>query len=284
MILITDSGSTKADWILGDNGKVVNQFNTIGFNPYFFDEKGIADELKKNNDLLSISKDVDKIYFFGAGCSSKERNEIVRKGLQQIFPDADIHVNHDVMASAIATCGDQPGIACIIGTGSNSCYYDGKDVKPNNYGLGYILGDEASGSYLGKLLITHYLYGILPEDLTNEFNKVYGVTGKDTVINHVYKQPGANVWLSSFANFLTDRNEHPWVREKVRNAFDLFLDLFVCSYPDYQQMTVHFIGSIAWFFKDILKEATIAKNVKTGKIIRKPIHDLAEFYLSRNAD
>jgi N-acetylglucosamine kinase-like BadF-type ATPase len=283
MILVCDSGSTKADWILGANGKVTGEFNTIGFNPYFQDIDTIETELRAQPEIMSVSDQVDSIYFFGAGCSSKERNAIVEVGLKRVFRKAYIEVNHDVLASAIATCGDQPGIACIIGTGSNSCYFDGKEVQPNNYGLGYIMGDEASGSYLGKLLLTHYLYGILPDDLTRQFNEVYGPTGKDYVINHVYKMPGANVWLASYAQFLTDRKDHPWVKEQVLKAFDTFLRLFVCSYPDYKNLQVHFIGSIAWFFRELLIQSASVHEVTIGKIIRKPINDLADYYILRHA-
>jgi N-acetylglucosamine kinase-like BadF-type ATPase len=283
MILICDSGSTKADWILGVTDKVVLDFSSIGFNPFFHDADMIEKELLKMEEVHPIRNEVQSIYFFGAGCSSKERCEIVKDGLKRVFPLAYIEVDHDVLASAIATCGTEKGISCILGTGSNSCWFNGKDVLPNNYGLGYILGDEASGSYFGKLLLTHYLYGILPEDLTKEFNSVYGQMGKDFVIQQVYKMPGANVWLSSFARFLTDRKEHPWVKLQVRKGFDQFLDLFVCSYPEYKDVSVHFIGSIAYFFREILAEATAAKNIKTGKIIRKPIHDLAAHYLNQYA-
>jgi glucosamine kinase len=283
MILVCDSGSTKADWILGDKGKVAGEFNTIGFNPYFQDADTIENELLNHPELLALRDKIESIFFFGAGCSSSERNALISEGLKRVFRKAYIEVNHDVLASAIATCGDQPGIACIIGTGSNSCYFDGKDVQPNNYGLGYILGDEASGSYLGKLLLTHYLYGILPADLEQQFNEVYGPTSKDYVINHVYKMSGANVWLASFAQFLVDRKDHPWVKEQVLKSFDTFLRLFVCSYPDYKNLDVYFIGSIAWFFRELLQEAAAKQNVRTGKIIRKPINDLADYYIRRHA-
>jgi N-acetylglucosamine kinase-like BadF-type ATPase len=281
MILVVDSGSTKADWISGKDGKQTGEFHTMGFNPYFHDSEKVASELAAHPELHALKNDVKEIRFFGAGCSSNERKEIIRVGLQEAFPNANIEVDHDVLASAIATCGDQPGIACIIGTGSNSCYYDGKNVSPNNYGLGYILGDEASGSYFGKLLLTRYLYGILPADLVREFEEVYGKTNKDFVINHVYKMPGANVWLSSFAKFMTERKDHPWVRAEAEKGMNLFFDLFVCGYKDYQKLPVHFIGSVAWFFSDILKEIAANKRISIGKIIRKPIYDLASYYISR---
>ena len=283
MILIIDSGSTKADWISGVNGKRTGEYHTMGFNPYFHDADKVASEVTAHPELNAIRNEVTDIRFFGAGCSSEERKNIVKSGLQRVFQKAEIIVDHDVLASAIATCGNQPGIACIIGTGSNSCYFDGKDVAPNNYGLGFILGDEASGSYFGKLLLTRYLYGILPEDLTHDFNSVYGKTDKDFVINHVYKMPGANVWLSSFAQFMTDRKDHPWVKQEAEKGMNLFLDLFVCGYKDYQKLPVHFIGSVAWCFSDILKESAKKKNIAIGKIIRKPIYDLADYYISRHS-
>jgi N-acetylglucosamine kinase-like BadF-type ATPase len=230
--------------------------------------------------LSAVRDRVKEVHFFGAGCSSPERNALVRTALATFFSGADVEVEHDVMASVLATCGDDPGIACILGTGSNSCFFDGHIIHENNYGLGYIMGDEGSGSYLGKKLITHYLYGILPEAIRTAFEAKY-VMNKEIMIENVYSKPGGNVWLASFARFLTEHPGDPWVQNTVRAGFSEFFDLYVCHYPDYRRLKIHFVGSIAHFFGDLLREVGSSKGADVGRIIRHPIIGLADYYRQR---
>lgn len=281
MLLVADSGSTKADWILINNGRIEKELYSMGFNPFFHSEDVIETELNNLPEFKSIAQSVKEIKFYGAGCSSAERNKIVQRGLQRVFPNADILVDHDVLASAVATCGDEPGISCIIGTGSNSCYYDGKKVEKNNFGLGYVLGDEASGSWLGKHLLTRYLYHTLPADLRVDFESMYGEMTKDDIIDKVYRQPNANVWLASFAIFMSEHKEHPWVTEVVRDGMQRFAELYITCYAEYGKLTVHFIGSVAFHFRHIMDEVAAGKGFTTGKYIRQPIHGLAEYFIQK---
>lgn len=283
MILVADSGSTKCDWIKIDNGVIGEKTSTPGFNPYFCDEEFVLHGLGANQELTAIKSSVTEIYFYGAGCSSTERNEVVRKALLRFFTAAKVTVDHDVFASVLATCGDLPGVACILGTGSNSCFFDGKVIHHNNYGLGYIMGDEGSGSYLGKKLITHYLYGILPESIRNAFEKQYTMS-KEIMIENVYSKPGANVWLASFAKFLSENPSDPWVKKTVRKGFEEFFELYVCGYPNYKKLDIHFVGSIAHYFEDILREVGAGCDARVGKVIRHPINGLADYYRLRSVN
>jgi len=188
-----------------------------------------------------------------------------------------VHVDIDTMAAVRATCGNQPGIACIIGTGCNSLLFDGKAPVPNNYGLGYVLADEGAGTYLGKKLITHFLYGILPADLTKDFASKYSLT-RDVAIQNCYGTPNANAWLASFAKFLTDHKSHPWVINLISEGFDEFVHLYVMNYPAFEKYHVHFIGSIAFHHKDLLSIVCKANNISLGKVFQKPIEGLMQFH------
>lgn len=277
MILVADSGSTKADWIAGKNGETTGEFNSKGFNPFFHDKKFILKELNDNAGLLKIRSDVDKLYFFGAGCSSPDRNAIIFEGLTEFFKNAEIVVDHDMLGSALAVCEGKPGIACILGTGSNICYFNGQSISETRHGLGYIIGDEGSGSYYGKKLLAWYLYGILPEELQNDFKNKY-VADKETIINRVYSQPNANVFLASFAGFLSEHATHPFVVNLVHRGMSEFFETNVLSYKESQFVPVHFSGSIAWYFKDVLKKVAMENGVTTGNIIRKPVTGLADYF------
>jgi glucosamine kinase len=258
MLFVVEGGSTKADWMLADGKEIIARFHTIGFNPYFHDSEFIYQTLRSDQKLSAYADAEAEIRYFGAGCSSAEKNRIVQDGLNRFFRNATIHVDHDLMACAYATCGDTEGIACIIGTGSNSCYYDGKKVHEKNYGLGYILGDEGSGSYYGKKLVTNYLYGLMPEHLSSAFTDHYRLD-KNSIIRHVYNEPNANVWLASFMPFISERRSDPWMHDLLMRGMHEFFDLYVCNYEHYKNLTVHFVGSLSFIFTDELKEAQMLK-------------------------
>lgn len=278
MLLVADSGSTKADWLLFDGTKITGPYHTMGFNPFFHSAELVYDTLMDTPGLLAIRDQISAVKFFGAGCSSAARNEIIAAGLRRFFSRADVLVEHDLLACALATCGDQPGISCIIGTGSNSCWFDGHAVHERNYGLGYVLGDEGSGAWLGKKLLTFYLYCRLPEDLSAAFKSAYGL-GKNEIIDKVYKEPNANVWLASFTRFLSAHYEHPYVKEMIRQSMRDFCDLYVCDYPDYKTTTVHFVGSVAFVFKRELEEVAAEKGFRLGKVIKQPVDGLMDYFI-----
>ncbi|MEP7265465.1 MAG: N-acetylglucosamine kinase [Bacteroidota bacterium] len=280
MLFIVDGGSTKADWLLSDRKKVTGRFSTIGFNPYFHSSEFIYKTLSADTELGAFADVVDEVRYFGAGCSSPEKNKIVEKGLKQYFTKAKIIVDHDLLACAYATCGDEAGIACIIGTGSNSCYFDGEKVHEHNYGLGYILGDEGSGSYYGKKLVTSFLYKRMPQNIYDAFRENYQLD-KSSIVRHVYNEPNANVWLASLSRFLSDYSNDPWIHELIIQGMYDFMDLYVVHYENYKELPVHFVGSLAHVFESELREAAAGRNLKVGKIIKQPIEELMNYFLKK---
>lgn len=279
MILIADSGSTKADWKVYDGARFLNKLiSTKGFNPFFHTSTFIEDELRQNQDLCKIQNQVEKVFFFGAGCSVESRNLIIYKGLKRFFQNAEIFVGHDLQAAVYAVIDkkEDPCIVSILGTGSNSAYYDGCTIDNSIPALGYVLGDEGSGTYYGKRILASYLYNRLPPKLHEALERHYNLT-KEGIFDKVYKQNNTNVYLASFAKFLSDHKEYHYVKRLVYQGMLEFMDIHVCGYPNYQTIPTHFIGSIGYFFEDILREVATRREVMVGKIIRQPVHTLAEY-------
>lgn len=280
MIIIADSGSTKCDWILiGKERKVAGEFSTMGFNPFFHTTREIFDVLKDHDEIQEIVDKVDKVYYFGAGCSSEKRKEIVHSAMQLTFRYADVYVEHDMLGAALATCQGDPGIACILGTGSNAAYFDGEKLQDDVHALGYILGDEGSGSYLGKKLLADFLYGNLPPQMNEKLQKEYNLD-KESIFENVYHKPHPNVYLASFARFLSDNKDNYYIRRLVKQGLLEFLDIHVCRFDNHQEVPVHFVGSIAFFFEDILMENCERRELKVGKLMKQPVQGLVEYYLN----
>ncbi|RYF22108.1 MAG: N-acetylglucosamine kinase [Flavobacteriales bacterium] len=279
MILVADSGSSKTDWMAYKDGETLT-FNTQGINPYFTNANDVGRIIAKNKDLAAYANEVKEIYFFGAGCSSPDKHEIISNGLSSIFTKAYISIDHDLIGSAYATCGNKKGLSCILGTGSNICFYDGENVHDGKYGLGYVLGDEGSGSYFGKKVLTAYLYGTMPAELRELFAKQFEVD-KETVISNVYQKPFPNSYLASFSRFLYGQKAHPFVQKMLKEGFQEFIDTNVKDYKSYKTLESNFVGSIAFYYQDELK-ATFAENgIKVGKILQKPITGIFDFILKR---
>lgn len=282
MVIIADSGSTKCDWLL-INGKDPIETKTMGFNPFFHSKNLIVSELGKNDVLSECRAAVQHIYFYGAGCSSDERNAIVRDALAQFFAEANaVVVDHDLTGAALATCGDDEGIACILGTGSNSCYFDGTKVSEKIPALGYILGDEGSGSYFGKRLLSDFLYQRMPEDLRKAFYHQYSVSKEEIFLN-VYGRSNPNVYLASFMRFMAENRLHPYINEIILKGLRHFADIHIMCYEQVTGVKVHFVGSIAHYFHEELH--TVAKELgfEIGNIVKKPIHPLAEYHVLQMA-
>jgi N-acetylglucosamine kinase-like BadF-type ATPase len=279
MILVADSGSTKTDWIAGLPGSNHQKFSTPGFNPFFQDHDFIINALNVCPGLKDISASVTALYFFGSGCSSADRKEQIRKPLAEFFNHAAVIVEHDMLGCALSVCEGKPGIACILGTGSNTCYFDGNNLAPVRHGLGYVLGDEGIGSHFGKKLLSAYIYKNMPGDLQMEFGKKFPFT-KEDVLFKVYKQPAPNVYLASFATFLSDFETHPWIRALIRKAFTEFFETNVLSYTESKTLPVHFTGSIAYVFREYLKAIASENNIRLGNIIRKPVLGLADYFFN----
>jgi len=284
MILVADSGSSKTDWRLAAGSGSPLSFSTVGLNPYFVTDKDIIKSIQDQaRDMVSHSADVEEIYFFGAGCSSPDRREIVSNALSHIFPKAYISVDSDLLGSAYATCGKNRGFCCVLGTGSNISYFDGEAIHDGKHGLGYVLGDEGSGTWFGKSLITDYLYGNMPEDIRAEFESSFPIT-KEEVIRNVYMKSRANAYLASFAKFLTLIRYTDYGQQLLGKGLLEFVQGDIKSYPDYTQHIFHFVGSIAYCFSEELKEVCAQNGIAIGKIIRQPVNDLLEYILARNQE
>jgi N-acetylglucosamine kinase-like BadF-type ATPase len=277
MVLIADSGSTKCDWVLIDGDKRID-FSTMGFNPFFHNEEIISNAIKNNTELFSHANEISLLFLYSAGCSSKELKLVVERGLRNCFPKANIYVDHDLVAAAFATYSGVPGISCILGTGSNSCYFDGDVVKEQVPALGYILGDEGSGSYFGKKVLADFLYKKLPEKLHNDIVNQFGLT-KDIIFEHVYMRPHANVYLASFMKVISENKDLPYVQQMIFDGMLHFLKNHVCCFYNYSKLPVHFIGSIAFYHEVALRKAAESLDITVGNIIQKPIYGLVDYHV-----
>ena len=274
--LIADSGSTKTEWCLL-NGKKKTIFITSGMSPYFLNGDQMQELL--TNDVLPKTKkvNVDEIFFYGTGCSNPDNVKIVKKAFKNIFPKAVISIDHDLLAAAKALCGSQKGIACILGTGSNSCYYNGKKIIKNSPGLGYVLGDEGSGAYLGKKVLQYYLYNTFDEDLRSRFDAKF-VTNNTEILNAVYKQPLPNRYLASFAIFLAENRGHYMIENIIEDGLNDFFFNHVYKYKESWTLPVNFVGSIAYGFKDVVTQLCEEYQLEAGKIIKNPMQGLIEYH------
>lgn len=278
MILIADSGSTKCDWALvDDKGNKLNAFETMGLNPYFHAPQDTENALRANDALMAIASQVNRIFFYGAGSSTVEMCAIMKEGLLRVFPQADILVEHDLLGSAMATYDGRPCISCILGTGSNSCFFDGKEVYEEVPSLAYILGDESSGSYFGKILLQEYFYKKLPADLHAAFEQHYAPT-KEEIINRIYREPNANVYLASFMRFIGEHAEHPHVKNWVRKGMVHFIEIHVKCFANWREVPTHFVGSIGHYFHDCLQQAADETGIQLGQVIQKPIDGLIAYH------
>ena len=274
--LIADSGATKAEWCLVD-GKKKKTFFTQGISPYFLStdqiQKIIELELKpKLKHTLP-----DEIYYYGTGCSNTNNIKIVQRALKNVFGNKKIEVGHDLLAAARALCGKEKGIACILGTGSNSCYFNGKRILNNSPGLGYVLGDEGSGAYLGRKVIQHYLYKTFDEDLMDRFNAKYH-TNADEILDAVYKKPLANRYLATYAMFLAENRGHYMIENIIEDSFNDFFFNHVYKYKESWSLPINFVGSVAYGFQDVLKEMCRSYELKLGTVLKNPMPGLIKYH------
>lgn len=277
MILIADSGSTKVDWSVVENGKLVKQAKTKGINPFFQSEEEISDEIEKTLILQLDTQDFDAVYFYGAGCTF-DKVDVVKRAIQKnIKVKNEIEVSTDMLAAARGLCGHLPGIACIMGTGSNSCYYDGKNIVDNVSPLGFILGDEGSGAVLGKLLVSNLLKNQMTPGLKEKFLEKFNLTVGD-IIDRVYRKPFPNRFLSTFSPFISENLDDPTIQKMVMESFQSFLKRNVMQYKNYDKLPIHFVGSVAFHYQQILKEAVVAMNMRPGKIIQSPMEGLIKYH------
>ncbi|TAE37475.1 MAG: hypothetical protein EAY66_05645 [Sphingobacteriales bacterium] len=283
MIAIIYSGTRYANWKLASKGEVVADFKTAGINPFFNDEKFINSLLNKNIKLIHFAEKIKKIYFFGAGASSPERNEIIHNAFSKFFKFSRVFVQHDMLAAAKASCDDKEGITCIIGSGSNAAYFNGKKNIENNYGLGYILGDEGSANWLGRKLVKAFLNKSLPASLHQLFKNKYDLDRKQ-IIDKIYKNTHPNIFLSSFSGFFMDNRNDIYIKNLIVEGFNLFINTYlkplISTYGSHQP--IYFVGTIAGNFQDYLRETATENNINIVTVIKEPIYNLINYYANKN--
>ncbi|MBC7868537.1 MAG: hypothetical protein H7X88_13460 [Gloeobacteraceae cyanobacterium ES-bin-316] len=282
MIAIVYSGSRYANWKLANKDGIVSEFKTLGINPFFNDEKFIQNLLNKNTELINNAEKIKQIYFFGAGTALRKQKEIVSAPFEQFFRNGKIFVDTDLHAAAIASCNDQPGIIGVLGSGSNAAYFDGKKIKPNNFGLGYILGDEGSANYLGKNLLRLYLNGNLPADIEQKFKKKYDLDRKQ-ILDKIYKQRQPAAFLSSFIDFLLEnREDNPFVKELVCTGFEKYLKTYICPLKkQFSQTPIHIVGAVASNFENWLLETAEQQQLSISSVIKEPIYNVLNYYSNK---
>ncbi|MFL5762873.1 MAG: N-acetylglucosamine kinase [Bacteroidia bacterium] len=283
MILIADSGSTKTDWRLIDENRQIHQFSTQGINPYFQGSDEIAEQVIKARlfpQMHNVMKEAkaDEIFFYGAGCRAEEKRQIVRDALLKKFPAAVVTVETDMLGAARALCGSHKGIAAILGTGMNSCLYDGKNIVANTASLGYVLGDEGSGAHLGKTFISAYLNGEVPPELSKRFEERFKLT-RDLILDAVYKQPFPNRFLASFSKFIYQNLKEQFIIDMVAACFESFFDKHVCRFEDYRQHQLSCTGSVAFYYSNIFRAVAAKKGVAVKTIVESPIAGLTLYHL-----
>lgn len=280
MILVADSGSSNSDWMLDVPDSTPLCFKTKGLNPFFVNEKEIERVLKEVPEIIPYAEEVTEVYFFGAGCVSPDRRELVSNALTVLFPNSYIQVESDILGSAYAVFKNNEGLICTLGTGSDVGYYNGKDIIPGKYGNGYVLGDEGSGTYFGKKLITNFLYGNMPKEIHQAFEDKYKLT-KELVIRNVYQKERPNAYLASFAEFMSGYISDPFIVNILRNGFDEYVRSNILGYPNNQELECCFVGKIAYNFDLVLREVCQMHGVKIGKILEDPMQELFEYVLKK---
>lgn len=278
MIAIVDGGSTKCDWVILENsGKISQKTESIGFNPNIINADLIPQEIEKNPHLFLIKNQLDYIYFYGSGCGTVENALFVETQLQKVFPYSKVTVKEDLTAAAYAAYNGKPAIVCILGTGSNSCYFDGESIRRDLPSLGFLIGDEGSGSALGKHLVRRFFMKKLPQDLHQEFVETYHLTIEDAIKN-MYHNPRANAYLAEFNKFVVQRKQHPYFQNMVFDEMKNFFEYQVLPYEEAREAEINFIGSIAYYYEDVLRAAAAELNLTVGHIVQKPIESLVEFH------
>lgn len=278
--LIADSGATKCEWCLL-NGQERSSLITTGINPYFLSRERIIALLQKEL-LPSLSAILPKqIFFYGTGLGNVNNKKTIQTVLQHLFPKASLHIETDILAAARAVCGSEKGVVSILGTGSNSCYYNGKKLTKNIAGIGYILGDEGSGAYLGKKVVQHFLYNTFDEDLRARFDAMFITTPKE-ILENVYSKPLPNRYLASFTLFLAQNRGHYMVENILEDGLNDFFFQHLCKFTESWKVPIHFAGSVAFGFQDVLKDLCKVYEFEMGNVIKNPIQGLIQFHQQNN--
>jgi glucosamine kinase len=276
MLLIAESGSTKTSWIVLSEPKV--QFETKGINPYYQSANEITELLKPhfNHHIFTA---IHQVYFYGTGITDSSKEAMVQLGVKNALGyEVVIEANSDVIAAARSLFGDKAGIAGILGTGSNSCFWDGKKIAFQVPPLGFWLGDEGSGGFLGKSLVLSYLHKSMPENLRTVFIKKYGELSRLDILEKAYKQSGPNTYFAEYAAFYSENIEHAFIQNLLDRNFELFFELYISKYPMLAESQIGFVGSVAFYFKENIEKIALKFGINEVKIIRKPIDGLVKYH------
>ena len=277
MILIVESGSTKADWVLLEGGVSKISFQTKGWNPLFLEAEEMKIRLRSYKELQLVFSRIEQLYFYAPGCSHIESKEVLQSLLESMFVNAKVVVQTDLLAAARAVYKNKPLFVSILGTGSNTAFYDGELLEQFTPSLGYVLGDEGSGASLGRTLLRAYLYQNLPADLYTEFSKKYSIS-KELVLKSVYKQEHPNRFLASYVPFLVEHKTHPFVVELVEKEFEYYLNTHILSHPMSSDFPLAFVGSVGFYFQDILRDLCKQNNLSIAEIVQSPIDGLRTYH------
>ncbi len=278
MIAVVYSGSKSAFWKISNEGKTVAECTMPGINPCFNDQKHILYLLNKNIVLINHAESIKKIYVFAAGASSVESQKELAETLGMFFINSKIKVKDDIYGASIAACYDKKGIVGILGSGANCAYFDGKKPEQNNYGLGFILGDEGSANYLGKMLLKNFLEDKLPTDLKKQFEERYNVD-RPIILEKIYKKPNAQNYLSSFLDFYIDNRNHKYIEQLIDQAFERYIKTYLApTLSQHPNEEVHFVGSVAGTFQDRLRLTAEKHNINIISITKEPIYNLLNYY------
>ena len=275
-ILIADSGSTKTEWVLLQGGNK-EYFNSDGLNPYFRTHGQLSEAIKSGVKKSISNIKVDKIFFYGSGSGSPSRKSILENAIRENFPDSEIQIESDLLGAAIACFGDKSGVACILGTGSNSCVYDGNQIVKNIPSLGFVFGDEGSGGYFGKRILNGYYYKTMPEDLRNALDETSDMT-LEGILHKIYEEPQANRFVASFSKMLSDHKKHPYIINMVRKGFEAFAEKQLGYFEESKEKEIGFVGSIASVYKEILEEVLEEKGMNLSIVVRKPLENLVDYH------
>jgi N-acetylglucosamine kinase-like BadF-type ATPase len=278
MILIADGGSTKADWIALDaSKKEIFRVRTLGLNPAVVPQDELNNRIVNMFQLINIKDEVEEIHFYGAGCGTPKPVAILKEVMESIFINAKISIAEDMLAAVYAASGKAPAIVCILGTGSNSCYFDGEKMHMKVASLGYSLMDEASGNYFGKQLVRDFYYGKMPKRISEEFEKQFNLDA-DFIKFNLYRQPNPNMYLATFAKFMFEFKDDKYVKKIIKKGFQEFFKYRILPYQATEETPIYFIGSIAFYFRDILEKVAKKNGLQITDIIQRPIDNLLEFH------
>ncbi|MFV1883710.1 MAG: BadF/BadG/BcrA/BcrD ATPase family protein [Balneola sp.] len=276
-ILIADSGSTKTEWVLVNEKGEKKYCISDGLNPYFRTFGQLSEAIRGSVKKDFYDLQIDRVYFYGSGSGNESRKAILGNAIRENFAEAEINIESDLLGAAIACFGKEKGIACILGTGSNSCVYNGTKIEKGIPSLGFVLGDEGSGGYFGKRILNGYYYKTMPEDLRKAIEETSDMA-LEGILHKVYEEPQANRFVASFSKILGTYKDHPYIQEMVRKGFEAFADKQLAYFDESKWLGIGFVGSIASVYQNILVEVLSERNMRLSVVIRKPLERLIEFH------